>query len=241
MDCLSVAASILISTDGLSVSLVSKSQIRHPHIHPTSNLHHRASCSSRYFYQHHGFRCCTMAPTFYYRAILLICMIISIAVSGNIRVLSHRLVPRVSFIPSSHKLQQPSTSSVLFVSSTNSFVHRPARVMSPPHGSCSMSSASTASADDIYPSTDIITNNNKSEAMIAKRVSATRTSINECGERLRSGKLVSFPTETVYGLGCNALDPVAVQRVFDAKERPLSDPLIVHVTRSEDAFFVDIG
>ena len=108
--------------------------------------------------------------------------------------------------------------------------------MSPPHGSsCSMSSASTASADDIYPSTDIITNNNKSEAMIAKRVSASRTSINECGERLRSGKLVSFPTETVYGLGCNALDPVAVQRVFDAKERPLSDPLIVHVTRSEDA------
>ena len=39
----------------------------------------------------------------------------------------------------------------------------------------------------------------------------------------------------MYGLGCHALDQVAVQKVFDAKERPLSDPLIVHVTQSEDA------
>ncbi len=46
---------------------------------------------------------------------------------------------------------------------------------------------------------------------------------------LRTGKLVAIPTETVYGLGCNALDAAAVQRVFDAKERPSSDPLIAHV------------
>ena len=46
---------------------------------------------------------------------------------------------------------------------------------------------------------------------------------------LRDGKLVAIPTETVYGLGCNALDADAVQRVFDAKERPSSDPLIAHV------------
>ncbi|KAL7462245.1 hypothetical protein ACHAXS_002635 [Conticribra weissflogii] len=71
--------------------------------------------------------------------------------------------------------------------------------------------------------------------MIAKCVPATLSSLLECGARLRSGNLVSFPTETVYGLGCHALDPVAVQRVFDAKERPLSDPLIVHVTNVQDA------
>ncbi|KAL9185451.1 hypothetical protein ACHAXT_003228 [Thalassiosira profunda] len=71
--------------------------------------------------------------------------------------------------------------------------------------------------------------------MTAQRVPATAPSLQRCGARLRAGNLVSFPTETVYGLGCHALDPVAVQKVFDAKERPLCDPLIVHVTNSEDA------
>ncbi len=46
---------------------------------------------------------------------------------------------------------------------------------------------------------------------------------------LRAGRLVAFPTETVYGLGANALDPVAVRRIFTAKGRPASNPLIVHV------------
>lgn len=46
---------------------------------------------------------------------------------------------------------------------------------------------------------------------------------------LRSGGLVAFPTETVYGLGCLAEDPAAVARVFAAKGRPADDPLIVHV------------
>lgn len=46
---------------------------------------------------------------------------------------------------------------------------------------------------------------------------------------LRSGRLVAFPTETVYGLGANALDPTAVQRIFTAKGRPSNNPLIVHV------------
>ena len=47
---------------------------------------------------------------------------------------------------------------------------------------------------------------------------------------LRRGGLVAFPTETVYGLGAHALDRHAVRRIFDAKGRPSSDPLIVHVT-----------
>src|SRR5436190_14388549 len=46
---------------------------------------------------------------------------------------------------------------------------------------------------------------------------------------LRRGGLVAFPTETVYGLGANALDAAAVQRIFLAKGRPASDPLIVHI------------
>lgn len=48
-------------------------------------------------------------------------------------------------------------------------------------------------------------------------------------EVIRHGGLVAFPTETVYGLGCNALDPDAVARVFEVKQRPAFDPLIVHV------------
>jgi len=50
---------------------------------------------------------------------------------------------------------------------------------------------------------------------------------------LAAGKLVAFPTETVYGLGANALDPAAVERIFAAKRRPHSDPLIVHLAALE--------
>ena len=46
---------------------------------------------------------------------------------------------------------------------------------------------------------------------------------------LRAGGTVAFPTETVYGLGANALDPVAVARIFSAKGRPSDNPLIVHI------------
>ncbi len=53
--------------------------------------------------------------------------------------------------------------------------------------------------------------------------------------RLRSGGLVAFPTETVYGLGADAFNPAAVDRVFAAKGRPASNPLIVHVTGPEMA------
>lgn len=52
---------------------------------------------------------------------------------------------------------------------------------------------------------------------------------------LASGKLCAIPTETVYGLAANALDEVAVGRVFAAKERPTDHPLIVHVATAQDA------
>src|SRR5215470_854073 len=52
---------------------------------------------------------------------------------------------------------------------------------------------------------------------------------------LRAGGLVAFPTETVYGLGANALDERAVARVFEVKGRPRFDPLIVHIPDVERA------
>ncbi len=52
---------------------------------------------------------------------------------------------------------------------------------------------------------------------------------------LRSGGLVSFPTETVYGLGADARDDTAVARIFEAKGRPSFNPLIVHLASLEDA------
>jgi len=52
---------------------------------------------------------------------------------------------------------------------------------------------------------------------------------------IRAGELVAFPTETVYGLGANALDPKAVAKIFALKGRPTSSPLIVHVSSIEMA------
>jgi L-threonylcarbamoyladenylate synthase len=54
-------------------------------------------------------------------------------------------------------------------------------------------------------------------------------SLAEAAALLRAGKLVAFPTETVYGLGANALDEEAVRRVYEVKGRPKDNPMIVHV------------
>lgn len=54
--------------------------------------------------------------------------------------------------------------------------------------------------------------------------------LSEAAECLRNGGLVAFPTETVYGLGANALNPIAVAGIFSAKKRPNFDPLIVHIS-----------
>lgn len=57
---------------------------------------------------------------------------------------------------------------------------------------------------------------------------------------LRAGGLVAIPTETVYGLAANALNPEAVAKIFEAKNRPRFDPLIVHISTFEDLerFFI---
>lgn len=58
---------------------------------------------------------------------------------------------------------------------------------------------------------------------------SSRSAIEQAAAILKDGGTVAFPTETVYGLGANALDPAAVARIFAAKQRPGWDPLIVHL------------
>ena len=58
----------------------------------------------------------------------------------------------------------------------------------------------------------------------------TEQELNVAADCLRDGGLVAFPTETVYGLGANALNPIAVAKIFEAKQRPTFDPLIVHIS-----------
>ncbi|PZQ44196.1 MAG: threonylcarbamoyl-AMP synthase [Micavibrio aeruginosavorus] len=60
-------------------------------------------------------------------------------------------------------------------------------------------------------------------------------SIAEAADIIRGGGIVAFPTETVYGLGANALDGVAVAKIFAAKNRPAINPIIVHVANRNEA------
>jgi L-threonylcarbamoyladenylate synthase len=62
------------------------------------------------------------------------------------------------------------------------------------------------------------------------------TTIREAARIIRAGGLVCFPTETVYGLGADALSEQAVQRVFSAKGRPSDNPLIVHIADPRQIF-----
>ena len=57
--------------------------------------------------------------------------------------------------------------------------------------------------------------------------------LDEASETLKNGGLVAFPTETVYGLGANALSPQAVENIFRAKGRPQDNPLIVHISNRD--------
>jgi L-threonylcarbamoyladenylate synthase len=65
--------------------------------------------------------------------------------------------------------------------------------------------------------------------------SSDEPDLRRAAELIRGGRLVAFPTETVYGLGANALDAAAVARIFAVKERPRQSPLIVHVDSIEMA------
>jgi L-threonylcarbamoyladenylate synthase len=81
-----------------------------------------------------------------------------------------------------------------------------------------------------------------SPRLLAAYLQPNDEGLTRAGELLRAGKCVAFPTETVYGLGANALDSEAVANIFRFKGRPLTDPLIVHVNTTEDALdLVQLG
>ncbi len=81
------------------------------------------------------------------------------------------------------------------------------------------------------PDLRIIQNGNENNNIIkAKILEPSDDNIRICADYLRSGGIVGMPTETVYGLAANSYNISAVRKVFEYKGRPLSDPLIVHIT-----------
>ncbi|WP_456441782.1 L-threonylcarbamoyladenylate synthase [Caldithrix abyssi] len=70
--------------------------------------------------------------------------------------------------------------------------------------------------------------------MKAKRFNASEDILKKAASIIKKGGLVAFPTDTVYGLGANALDPLAVAKIFEVKKRPHFDPIIVHIADLKD-------
>ncbi|HUD49440.1 MAG TPA: L-threonylcarbamoyladenylate synthase [Candidatus Baltobacteraceae bacterium] len=73
----------------------------------------------------------------------------------------------------------------------------------------------------------------RSEILSIHTAALFAEAVGRAAELLRCGQLVALPTETVYGLAANAWDPGAVRRIYDVKERPLENPVIVHVAGME--------
>ena len=67
---------------------------------------------------------------------------------------------------------------------------------------------------------------------------ANDSSIRLASKIIKSSGLVAFPTETVYGLGANALDAIAAKKIYTAKGRPSDNPLIVHIANKKDLYYV---
>ena len=74
----------------------------------------------------------------------------------------------------------------------------------------------------------------KTEIVIQNEEKPDPGVLSRAGEIIKSGGLVAFPTETVYGLGGDALNPESSRKIYAAKGRPSDNPLIVHIARLED-------
>lgn len=83
--------------------------------------------------------------------------------------------------------------------------------------------------------------NSRSACRQTRRLAVDNAGLAEAAAILRAGGLVAFPTETVYGLGANALVAQAVRGIFEAKRRPADDPLIVHVGGLDQLERVAVG
>src|SRR5271163_382355 len=75
-------------------------------------------------------------------------------------------------------------------------------------------------------------------AQVNNIVAPSAESISRAVELLRAGEVIGLPTETVYGLAGDGLNPAALARIFETKHRPLFDPLILHFADAESAFAV---
>lgn len=58
----------------------------------------------------------------------------------------------------------------------------------------------------------------------------SKEAVSECAKTLKNGGIVVFPTETVYGIGVNAFDALAVRKLYEKKQRPLEKPLLMHIS-----------
>ncbi|ELC8442093.1 threonylcarbamoyl-AMP synthase [Clostridium perfringens] len=74
----------------------------------------------------------------------------------------------------------------------------------------------------------------KTKIQFIKDIDKDIKHLEEAAEIIKSGGIGAFPTETVYGLGANALDGEAVKKIFEAKGRPQDNPLIIHIAKKED-------
>lgn len=70
----------------------------------------------------------------------------------------------------------------------------------------------------------------QTQTLVVSNPTDDSSAIEKAADLLRQGELVAIPTETVYGLAANALDPVAVKKIYEAKGRPQDNPMIVHIT-----------
>ena len=88
--------------------------------------------------------------------------------------------------------------------------------------------------DEVIPTVQGIRENQRITKMIKiDREHFSASDVEEAAQLLRDGRLVAFPTETVYGLGANALDETAAKRIYAAKGRPSDNPLIVHIAEPD--------
>jgi tRNA A37 threonylcarbamoyladenosine synthetase subunit TsaC/SUA5/YrdC len=97
--------------------------------------------------------------------------------------------------------------------------------------STTIDTASNGNAHSNATSTNA-TNSTTMTTTLARMTNSTRL----CGTTLQNGQLVAFPTETVYGLGGDANNRTAVQSIFTMKQRPMTDPIIVHVLHPINAY-----
>jgi tRNA A37 threonylcarbamoyladenosine synthetase subunit TsaC/SUA5/YrdC len=80
------------------------------------------------------------------------------------------------------------------------------------------------------------TSTNATDSTMTTALARMTNSTRLCGTTLQNGQLVAFPTETVYGLGGDANNRTAVQSIFTMKQRPMTDPIIVHVLHPVNAY-----